>query len=275
MSALDISVVVPVRNAEAILEECLRSIMQSDPRELIVVDGLSSDRTVEIARSYGARILSDEGRGLPAARLLGARASVSRRVALIDADVIVPEHGLARLLAEFEEGGYAGLQAGQLSVSGRGYWGRALVHHHRSGRSKNWFGLVATIFDRETLLEHGFDSRFLSGEDIELRWRLQQAGVRIGVSQQTIVSHRFGDSFDFARDQFLADGRGLGRMIRKHRRRGVGLLALPFAAGVRGVALSLVRLDVRWVPYFACFVAYNYLGMAREFTRAHAEERAA
>jgi glycosyltransferase involved in cell wall biosynthesis len=172
--ALDISVIVPVRNGERVLDECLDSITRSRPREIIVVDGRSTDGTLEIASRYPVRILSDEGRGLPIARLLGVQAAASRWVALVDADVVLHDGALADLFQEFQEGGYIALQAGLHSVSGPGYWGQALVNHHRSGRSKDWFGVVATIFEREALLQHGFDERFLSGEDIELRWRLEQ-----------------------------------------------------------------------------------------------------
>lgn len=269
MTALaELSVVVPVRDAESLVDDCLASIVASGPREIIVVDGMSTDRTVERARSYGARILSDGGRGLPAARTLGAAAATGRWVALVDADVVLHEGALAALLEEFADGGYTGLQAGLASTGGPRYWGRALAQHHRSGRSRHWFGVVATIFERETLLRTGFDSRFESGEDIELRWRLEQAGGRVGVSTRTVVTHRFaGDGFAFARDQFLADGRGLGRMVAKHGVRGAWLAALPAAAAARGVALSLVRAQPRWVPYYIGFAAYNYVGLVRSLGR--------
>jgi glycosyltransferase involved in cell wall biosynthesis len=261
----DLTVVVPARNAEAILEECLASVAAAGPAEIIVVDGNSTDATVAVARRHGARVLSDEGRGLPVARAMGARAAGTPWVALVDADVVVPPGALDQLLAEFWDGRYTALQAGLHSVAGPGYWGQALVNHHRSGRSRNWFGVVATIFEREELLRHGFDDRFVSGEDIELRWRLERAGKRIGVSRSTIVIHRFTDSgFRFARDQFLADGQGLGRMVRMKGRRAALLLALPAAAGARGVALSIARAQLRWVPYYCCFVAFNYVGMGRQ-----------
>jgi len=258
---LDNSVVVPARNAEAILERCLASITRSRPRELIVVDGLSADATVAIAERHGARVLSDGGRGLPAARLQGAAAARSDRVALVDADVVLPDGALAALVEEFVAGGYTGLQAGLHSVGGDGYWSKALAHHHRTGRSRGWFGLVATVFEREALLAHGLDERFLSGEDIELRRRLRRAGARIGVSERTVVLHRFEDGFAFARDQWLADGRGLRRTVRKERWRGAPLVALPAAAAVRGVLLSLVRLQPWWAPYFGCYLLFNYVGM--------------
>lgn len=268
---LDVSVVVPVRNAEELVDDCLTSIARAEPREIIVVDGLSTDRTLEIASRYPVQVLSDEGRGLPAARAIGAEAATSRLVALIDADVVLPEGALERLLEEFTEDSYTALQAGLHSVSGPGYWGQALAEHHRSGRSKDWFGVVATIFERDVLLEHGFDEAFLSGEDIELRWRLQQSGARIGVSQRTEVIHRFGDGFEFAKAQWLADGHGLGRMIGKHRWRAALLLGLPLAAGARGTALSIVRRQPRWIPYYACYTVFNYVGMLGEVWSSRGE----
>jgi glycosyltransferase involved in cell wall biosynthesis len=259
----DISVVVPVRNGEAILDGCLASIEVQEPLEVIVVDGESTDGTLEIARRHGATVLSDGGRGLPAARMLGGEAASGRFVALVDADVVLPPGSLVRLREELLAGGYDAIQAGLESVSGSGYWGQALAHHHRSSRSKRWFGLVATLLERETLLSFGFDPRFSSGEDIELRWRLRNAGAKAVVSERTVVEHRFGDTFPFAKGQWLADGEGLGRMIRKHGLRGLPLLGLPLAAGLRGLVLSTIRREPRWIPYYVCFTLFNYAGMAR------------
>jgi glycosyltransferase involved in cell wall biosynthesis len=269
MRVLDLSVVVPVRNAETLIADCLDSIVRSEPREIIVVDGLSTDRTLDIVRSYPVRVLTDEGRGLPEARTLGAQASRSRWIAFVDADVVLPEGALAQLLQEFVDDGYAGLQAGLNSTSGPGYWGRALANHHRSGRSKDWFGVVATIIERDAVLEHGFDKRFLSGEDWELRWRLERSGAKLGVSRRTIVAHRFGDTFSFARSQWLADGHGLARLIGKQGWRSAYLVGLPFAASVRGIFLSLVRLEPKWIPYYICYGLFNYAGMLVEVAPRH------
>jgi glycosyltransferase involved in cell wall biosynthesis len=258
---LDLSVVVPVRNAETFIGDCLDSIVRSEPREIIVVDGNSTDRTLEIARRYPVRILSDAGKGVAAARMLGVEVAGSSAVALIDVDIVLPDGALVRLLDEFRDGGYTALQAGLHSTSGPGYWGRALVYHHNTGRSKNWPGVMATIFRRESLLAYGFDERFASGEDIELRWRLRQGGERLGVSRQTIVYHRFDDSFACARGQFEADGEGLARMVLKYRLRAVPLLAIPAAGAARGVGLSLVRRKPRWAPYYVCYAAMNYAAM--------------
>lgn len=262
---LDLSVIVPVRNAEGLIEECLASIVRAQPREIIVVDGLSTDRTREIAQRYPVRILSDEGRGVAAARVIGAQAATSPAVALIDVDIVLPDGALAQVLEEFKAGGYTALQAGLHSVSSSGYWGQALVQHHNYGRSKNWPGVMATIFDRAELLRHGFDQAFLSGEDIELRWRLRQAGAKLGVSKRTVVTHRFEDTWKFAKGQWLADGEGLARMVMKHGLRGKILLGLPLAGAGRGILLSLMRREPKWIPYWLCYLVGNYIGMLNVF----------
>ena len=259
---LPISVVIPTRNAEEFLGACLESVVAARPAEVIVVDGCSTDGTLAIAESLGARVISDGGAGVAAARMMGVREATQPVVALVDSDVILPEGALAGLLDEFTTGGYEGLQAGLHSTSGPGYWGRALASHHNTGRSRRWFGLAATLFRRDTLLEHPLDATYVSGEDIDLRWRLERAGRRTGVSERTIVTHRFGDSFDFALGQFRADGAGLARMAARHRR-GPLLFLLPVAAAARGIAVTTVRGKPQFAPYYVAYAGFNYAAMTR------------
>jgi glycosyltransferase involved in cell wall biosynthesis len=257
---LPLSVVIPVRNAESFIEECLASVVAAAPAEIIVVDGCSTDRTLDIVGGYGVRVLSDGGGGVATARMMGVHEARSEFIALIDADIVLPDGALAALLTEFRSGGYSALQAGLHSTSGPGYYGRALARHHNTGRSRNWLGVMATIFLRETLLAYPLDASFLSGEDIDLRWRLSRAGVRMGVSRKTVVSHRFGDTLEFARGQWRADGAGLGRMALTHSGGGL-LLLMPLADVVRGVTVTTLRLEPQYVPYYLMHAVFNYSSM--------------
>jgi glycosyltransferase involved in cell wall biosynthesis len=263
---LNFTVIIPVRNAEQFVDECLASIVKAQPARIIVVDGLSTDRTLEIVQQYinaghPIEILQDNGKGVPAARMMGIHAATTDVIALIDVDIVFPDGALTALYQEFVDGQYDGLQAGLHSESGSGYWGRALVFHHNSGRSKRWIGVMSTIFRRQVLLDHPFDERFRSGEDIELRWRLQHAGLKLAVSDKTVVRHRYGDTFEFAKDQFLQDGKGLGRMYAKYGFPAAKLLAIPLAGCIRGILLSLFRLAPNWIPYYLCYLFYNYKAM--------------
>ena len=52
---IPVSVLVPAKNEEANLPACLKSLEPAD--EIFVVDSQSSDRSVEIAASYGAKVV--------------------------------------------------------------------------------------------------------------------------------------------------------------------------------------------------------------------------
>jgi len=259
---LPMTVVVPARNAADFIESCLETIRRNRPAEIIVVDGRSQDATTDIARRFTDAVLSDDGGGVALARQLGAEAAHQPYVAFIDVDVELTDSALGELLAELEDRRLEAIQAQLKSVGADDYWSRALASHHRGGRSKNWFGLSASLFVREAFLRYGMDSSFSSGEDIELRYRLQKAGARVGLSQRVTVRHRFGPGFRFALGQFLADGAGLGRVVRKFGWQAAPTLAIPAGGAVLGMGRSLLR-HPQFIPYYGLYGVCNYWGIVR------------
>ena len=84
-----ISVIVPARNEQQFLAATLRSVLCCDGAEIIVVDGQSSDRTADIARWFGATVVSvSPSRG----NQLNAGAAVARADVLLflHADTCLP-----------------------------------------------------------------------------------------------------------------------------------------------------------------------------------------
>ena len=80
-----VSLVIPARNEERCIAEAIeRSIPFVD--EIVVVDGHSVDRTVEIAEQYGVRIVKDNKRGKGEAIRVGAMAVSHPIVVFMDAD---------------------------------------------------------------------------------------------------------------------------------------------------------------------------------------------
>lgn len=87
-----VSVVLCVKNVENDLEECLKSIKQNNYLEIIVVDGKSTDGTVEIAKRFGVdKIISDEGKGLSYARKIGVENSNGEHILFFGPDNIMTE----------------------------------------------------------------------------------------------------------------------------------------------------------------------------------------
>jgi len=98
-----LSIIIPVYNEEYFLPRLLESIEKQEFRdyEVIVADNHSKDKTAEIARQHGARVV--EG-GLPAvARNRGAEASKGEYLLFLDADTVLPGGFLEKLYNKFEE----------------------------------------------------------------------------------------------------------------------------------------------------------------------------
>lgn len=98
-----LSIIIPTLNEEALLPGLLKSIQIQEYKdyEVIVSDAGSSDKTINIARKYGCRIVPG---GSPAvARNNGAKIARGEYLLFLDADVILPEHFLRNILLEFIE----------------------------------------------------------------------------------------------------------------------------------------------------------------------------
>jgi glycosyltransferase involved in cell wall biosynthesis len=85
-----ISVIIPAFNAERFLAEAIESILSQDiePIEIVVVDDGSTDRTAEVAASYGERVrcISQVNMGPPAARNRGLSVATGEFIGFCDAD---------------------------------------------------------------------------------------------------------------------------------------------------------------------------------------------
>lgn len=93
MSDYLISVIVPVYNAEAYIEECLRSILGQTLQgiEIIVVNDGSKDKTLQIVRSLAEEnpnivIIDQENKGVACARAAGLKKASADYIGWVDAD---------------------------------------------------------------------------------------------------------------------------------------------------------------------------------------------
>ena len=92
-----LSVIIPAYNEETLLPETLRRITAAmEPIagecELIVVDNESTDRTREIAVSFGAKIVTQSVKNIAAIRNTGARSAKGKVFVFFDADTFIPEN---------------------------------------------------------------------------------------------------------------------------------------------------------------------------------------
>lgn len=96
-----VSVVIPVYNEEKYLSHCLSSLTEQTYREteVIVVDDGSTDSSVEIAREFKTRIISQPHKGAGRARNTGAAAALGEILVFADADMRYDKNYLFYLVA--------------------------------------------------------------------------------------------------------------------------------------------------------------------------------
>lgn len=93
---MKISIVIPAYNEEKYIGRTLESIKKLAKNgwdaEVLVIDGDSSDKTSEVARSYGAKVIHEPHKGIGFARQEGIKHATGEIVAFTDADTIVPSN---------------------------------------------------------------------------------------------------------------------------------------------------------------------------------------
>jgi len=203
-TAARISVIVPAYNSAQTLQSCLEALLAAlcyiDRGEIIVVDDGSTDDTQLIASRYSVRVLQlVQNTGPAAARNHGASCAQGDILMFVDADVMVAEDALVRVVRQFTRNTDCVAVIGSYDIEpGAGnlistY--RNLLHHYvhqktSTSASHFWTGLGAI---RRTVFESlgGFDERKFGRalEDIELGYRLRMRGYPITLDKAIQGKH--------------------------------------------------------------------------------------
>lgn len=108
---MKIAVIVLAYNEEKYLPLCLQGIKDQTekPDEVIVVNNNSKDKTVEIAKSFGAKVVNEKKQGMTYARNKGFNSSTADILARVDADTIIKPNWVKRAKKQFESNNIVGL----------------------------------------------------------------------------------------------------------------------------------------------------------------------
>ncbi len=225
-----ISLVIPVRNEARRIATCLAAISAQTlpPIEVILVDGHSTDKTVEIAKTFSVRVFFEEYRTRAGACQVGVEAALGDYVAFTDADCLPDPEWLKSLVASVADG-VVGV-GGRILNEGDTFWQKAIdvALDTLAGSANSVQGRVFTskrfvssisgcnsLYRRSDLLAvGGFRTDLLTTEDTELNRRLLQRGELLYVPD-ALVRHRHGRGLrDFARRMFqYGYGRGQSLLL--------------------------------------------------------------
>jgi glycosyltransferase involved in cell wall biosynthesis len=206
-----VSIVIPFRNEESTLPLVLESlaIQKVDARfEVILADGCSTDRSVEVIRAHRLNEIADvrilplppERSGMNHARNEGARAARAPLLVFMQADVRIRDpDALAKTIRQLEEPGvvgtnFIGLGAGA-NFAAYDFWGKVFLARYQGLRCERDFdtkfnGVRRDVFERIG----GFDERRFpfGGEDFDFRIRLEREGAIAETGVEVEHLHGFG-----------------------------------------------------------------------------------
>ena len=254
-----ISVILPVLNEQAHLEDSIRAILSQNylgKFEVILALGPSRDATNEIARSLAAEdsrvILVENPSGRTAAGLnIALAASQQDVVVRVDAHAEIPTNYLQLVVEILAESGAVNV-GGVMGAQGVTFFETAVAaamcspfgvgssKFHIGGRA----GFVDTVylgaFIRQAVVDAGgFDERFVRAQDWELNYRLRHNGGKVYFDPRLHVTYRPRSNFRALAKQYFEYGRWRRVIARKYPETiSYRYLAPPLA--LIGTVLSLI-----------------------------------
>ena len=199
-----ISVIIPVKNGEANLDSCLNAVFNQTlkPNEVIIVDGHSTDKTIEISQKYPAKIIYEDYGTVGGARQLGVQKAENYFVAFTDADCIPNPDWLENLKKEFRDE-IAGVGGGIQNI-GKGVWEKSIAYaldsflgsansvQDRVLKNQQFVKSISgcnSMYRREDVLQiGGYNTSYSMNEDTDLNKRLLKLG-KILYTPDAIVLH--------------------------------------------------------------------------------------
>jgi glycosyltransferase involved in cell wall biosynthesis len=181
---MTISVVIPAFNEERFLPQILEHLRRAAEHlgavpdrhiEIIVVDNASSDRTAEVAIAAGARVISVPEHNIALVRNVGADAASGDLLIFLDADTLIPETLLSRIVQVMDEPSCVGGAVDTDYQPARPLIRAYLRLWRLIGLSLGMAQGALQFCRRETFSAlKGYDETIYIGEDVDFYWRLSK-----------------------------------------------------------------------------------------------------
>ena len=242
----DTTVVVPVRDRCDELVRCLAALGRDVP-VLVVDDGSHDPDAVEhVCRRHGARVLHlPVNVGPAAARNAGLAATTGSLVAFVDSDCVVPQGWLSLLAGHFADPCVGAVAPRVRATAGR----RTLLSRYardrgpldlgplearvRPGGRVPYVPSAALVVRRAAVAElsaadgTAFDPALRYGEDVDLVWRLDDAGWAVRYDPRTVVQHGEPDRWGAWLERRHRYGTSAAPLAQRHGDRLTPLVASP------------------------------------------------
>jgi len=260
-----ITVVVIVLNNKNQIEGCLNSIILQNVNKIIVIDGGSTDGTIEIVKQFPCELHIIGKTGLSHSRQYGIDLVKTDYVALVDSDNILSENCLQYLLNDLTESKFAGISAKKYSFDKKNIFG--LFQEWMNSKKVNKPGLKLVIgtpaLYRTSILNNTvrYNPNIKFGDDTDLCYRLSLNGHYVGTGTG-ICYEKMPSSFDeFYKKAFLY-GKADLEFFKKNpsRRHDIGTHAIRNYL-LKMSYLSLKDFKFKFLPLVFIYSISRFLGL--------------
>lgn len=190
--AVDVTVIIPVRDRTDLLSRALASLGR-EHRVVVVDDGSADAKSVaDVVTRHGATLVTRPGNGGPAAARNDGLAHVTTElVAFLDSDCVAPPGWITALAGHFADPAVAAVAPRVVPLSPT-WVPSSLDLGDRAARvapgTRVAYVPTAALLARRFALT-GFDPALRYGEDVDLVWRLHAAGWRVRYDPSVHVRH--------------------------------------------------------------------------------------
>lgn len=225
-----VSIIIRTKNEEINIKEALDSLVKnqilSEDAEVIIVDGYSADKTVEIASKYPVKIVFESTETRGGACNVGWKTAQGELIVFTDADCFFQKDWINKVRKSFRNiktGAVGGVDLTPPNTTS--YFQKAsglldelrIFPNHDTGVLFRLRG-CNIAYRRDALSKcGGFDERFDVAEETELLYRLNNIGYKIVFDPTIAVYHKRRRSLKKYVKQFFGYGHGKFQLVKKHR----------------------------------------------------------
>ena len=209
----DVTAVVISLNGENNIYQCLSSLVSLNLHKILLIDGGSSDNTVEIAKKFkNVEIRSIAKTGLSHSRQYGVDLVATKYVLLADVDNILDKDCINLMKPYLIANNFAGVAAGKFSKQKDNIF--ASFQEWMNSFGVNLLGekmVIGTpaLYLTQILQDVRYDTKIKMGDDTQLCYKLSTRGHKIGTSNAKCYEVMESTFAGFSKKAFLygkADG---------------------------------------------------------------------
>ncbi len=209
--------VVLTKNSSRTIKKCLESILKCDMiKEIVVVDGGSTDDTLDIVSQFPVKMLFDKGRGISYARNLGWHNCSCELILFLDSDAFLNSFSFLKALEPFLDSDVGGVGCVPVPVVYNivsKTIGEIWEYKYKSITRSPLIGGACFIFRKKALEDvGGFHTAHIYGsDDLCLSYRILRRGYKL-VWLRDVKFFHFprGSIKEYFKEQF---GWGVGSSI--------------------------------------------------------------